>query len=312
MLPTLLATLEPLSRPEPAPAVSWAPFRHDIEARLAVLLGDPPGGGSPVTAAMRYGTLSPGKRVRPLLLLLAARSLGVCTRSVIDVACALEMLHAASLYLDDLPCMDDATSRRGQPTVHAVFGEDVATLSAVALLTHALHTVATTPALPSSIRASMVAALTGAVGVQGLVAGQCDDLHAHVAGMSADSVEQINDRKTGALFAVAFELAAIAADSDPPVRLAMRQAALELGRAFQLADDLADAEVDARAVPAGDPSAPGRATVVARLGIRRTRQRLDGHVSEAERLIALAVPGGADLLELTRAMFAPAAAVSAA
>lgn len=284
------------------PGDLYTSLRRSVDRRLAVLLRDPEGGGNRVSAAMRYGTLAPGKRVRPLLLLLTARSLGVDPDELLDAACALEMVHAASLYLDDLPCMDDATLRRGQPTVHVAFGEDVAMLSAIALLTFALRTTATLAGVAAPLRTEMVAALSNAVGLQGLVTGQYQDLHDGHAS-SAGAAEQINDKKTGALFAVAFELAAIAAGSSMAVRAHMQEAAIELGRAFQLADDLADVEMNAERLGKNCQQDVGKRTLVAQLGAVRARRRLHAHVEEAQRLLALALPSDTALVELTGSMF---------
>ena len=280
----------------------FAALRLGVDRRLTVLLRDPDGAGNRVGAAMRYATLAPGKRIRPLLLLLTARSLGLDPDELLDAACALEMVHAASLVLDDLPCMDNAMLRRGQPTVHVAFGQDVAMLSAIALLTSALRTTAVLPGMAAPVRAEMVAALSNAVGLQGLVTGQYQDLHDGHAS-SAGAAEQINDKKTGALFAVAFELAAIAAGSGPGIRARMQQAAVELGRAFQLADDLADVEMDPAVLGKDCLQDIGKRNLVAQLGSARARRRLHAHVDEAQRLLALALPADTALLELTGSMF---------
>ena len=277
-------------------------LRQDVDRRLDALLRDADGERSQVGAAMRYGTLAPGKRIRPLMLLLTARSLGVDPDELLDAACALEMVHAASLVLDDMPCMDDAALRRGQPTVHVAFGQDVAMLSAIALLTSALRTTALLPGIAATARAEMVAALSDAVGLQGLVSGQYQDLHAGHA-TSTHAAEQINDRKTGALFAAAFELAAIAAGSGATTRAHLQQAAIELGRAFQLADDLADVEMNAEGLGKDCQQDVGKHTLVAQLGTVRARRRLHAHVDEAQRLLALAMPADTALLELTGSMF---------
>lgn len=136
--------------PMPAQSVSQedttctlAPLRDDIERHLATLLGEAE--QDQVSQAMRHSTLAPGKRVRPLLLLMAARELGAPTQPALDLACAVEMVHSASLVFDDLPCMDDAELRRGRPTTHRRYGEDIATLAAIALLTRAFSIVASTP-----------------------------------------------------------------------------------------------------------------------------------------------------------------------
>ena len=151
---------------------------HALQENLELLLpaGQP---SDRVRAAMRAGTLPSGKRIRPLLLLLAARDMGydLTKRGILDLACAVEMVHAASLILDDIPCMDDALMRRGRPTVHREFGENVAILAAVALLSRAYEVIALAPDLPSQHKTDAIAELSAAVGLQGLVQGQFQDLH---------------------------------------------------------------------------------------------------------------------------------------
>ena len=120
-----------------------------------------------VTQAPREGTLAPGKRLRPLLLLLALGDLDADPAIGLDPACALEMIHAASLFLDDMPCMDNASLRRGQPTIHLRFGEDVAVLASVALLSHAYGITAMAPSLSPRQRNDAVALLAGAVARRG-------------------------------------------------------------------------------------------------------------------------------------------------
>ncbi|WPB55825.1 polyprenyl synthetase family protein [Xylophilus sp. GOD-11R] len=281
-------------------------MRLAIDHRLATLLQDCPNSGNRVSAAMRYGALAPGKRIRPVMLLLTARSLGLDSSQLLDAACALEMVHAASLFLDDLPCMDDAVLRRGQPTVHVAFGEDVALLGTIALLSCAVRTTATLPGIDAAIRADMVVALSNAVGLQGLVTGQYRDLHDSQEPISPLAAEAINDQKTGALFAAAFELAAIAAGASPRVRGHLREAATALGRAFQLADDLLDVESSALETGKDSGQDAGKSTLVAQLGPARARRQLAAHVQEAQRQIALALPADTALAELTRCMFAGA------
>ena len=280
----------------------FAALRFGVDRRLAVLLRDPEGAGNQVSAAMRYATLAPGKRIRPLLLLLTARSLGLDLNELLDAACALEMVHAASLVMDDMPCMDNAMLRRGQPTVHVAFGQDVAMLSAIALLTSALRTTAVLPGIAAPLRTEMVAALSNAVGLQGLVTGQFQDLHDGHAS-SAGAAEQINDKKTGALFAVAFELAAIAAGSSTgPARTCdRRRSNWAVHSSWPTTWPMWRWTPPAWARTASRTSAS--ATLVAQLGTARARRRLHAHVEEAQRLLALALPADTALLELTGSMF---------
>jgi geranylgeranyl diphosphate synthase type II len=145
--------------------------RARVEARLLALH---PGseGGMALTDAMAYSLLAGGKRLRPVLTVLTARILGADPAAALDPACAVEMIHTASLILDDLPCMDNALLRRGRPANHRVFGEDVANLAAVSLLSEAFGVLSRAPGLTPVIRCQLVELLADAVGPGGLADGQ--------------------------------------------------------------------------------------------------------------------------------------------
>lgn len=293
------------SQGESADGPLIASLRATVNARLSALLPASTEGERGVAAAMRYGVLAPGKRIRPLLVLLAARGWGAAdTAGVLDVACALEMVHAASLFLDDLPCMDDAQLRRSQATVHVAFGEDVAMLAAIALLACAWRTTATAPGLPPLVRTDMVTVLSDAVGLDGLVTGQYRDLHATgAAAVTTHQIAHTNQQKTGALFTAAFELAALAAGANAQQRHWMREAAAALGQAFQLADDLADGEMEAAALGKDCHQDVGKSTLVALVGPARTRRVLADHMRRAHLLVDQAMPGDVALAHLMRSTF---------
>lgn len=304
------SVLSPSSTPAAAPRGSAeerliAGLRSQVNERLGMLLPAAHAQENPVAAAMRYGVLAPGKRVRPLLLLLAARGFGVDPADVLDAACALEMVHAASLFLDDMPCMDDAKLRRNQPTVHVAFGEDVAMLAVVALLASAWRITATASGLPPLVRTDMVTVLSEAVGINGLVTGQYRDLHATGPARTTPQIAQTNQQKTGALFTAAFELAGLAAGANAETRALMREAAEALGQAFQLADDLADGELPAAVLGKDSQQDAGKSTLVALVGPSNTRRILAKHVQRAEALFAQAMPSDDALALLTRSIFAP-------
>lgn len=192
-----------------------------------------------VVSAMRYAILSPGKRVRPILSLLTASQFGCTIAQAMGPACAVELVHAASLVLDDLPCMDDADLRRGQPTVHRAFGQDIAVLAGVGLLNEAYGLIMRAEALSATTRCEMAAVLSRAVGVAGLIGGQDKDLDARDSRSFAD-LSQLHHEKTGVLFVAAVELGALAAGADGNAREALRRFGCELGLAFQALDDLQD------------------------------------------------------------------------
>ncbi len=257
-----------------------AALMAQLDARLDTLC--PPLGGR-LTAAMHHALSTPGKRLRPLLLLLTAAQLGESAETALDAACAVEMVHAASLVLDDLPCMDDAAERRGQPSTHARFGEDVAVLTSIALLNLAYSLLVRANHLPATARLAMVEALSGAVGLEGLVAGQALDLHEPVASLA--DLREAHHRKTGVLFMAAVTLGGLIGGANATEHLALERFAAELGLAFQARDDVSDAgEVDS--------SGAGRATLISLLGHDGAVREADGRLTAAKRALA---SGGARL-----------------
>jgi geranylgeranyl diphosphate synthase, type II len=199
--------------------------------------------------AMRYTLLAPSKRVRAVLVLLAADLCGD-DRRALPAACAIEAVHASSLMLDDLPSMDNAPLRRGRPTSHRTFGEAVTILAAFGLLNEAFGHIAREyePALASRL----VSLLADAVGLDGLVTGQAEDVLATDATISFETLERIHRRKTGVLFSASATAGALTAggtDADVAVLTAY---AKNLGLAFQVIDDLLDVT--------GTPEETGKAT----------------------------------------------------
>jgi len=251
-------------------------LRRQVDERLALRLPFPESELDTVTQALREGTLAPGKRLRPLLLLLALGDLDADPAIGLDPACALEMIHAASLFLDDMPCMDNASLRRGQPTIHLRFGEDVAVLASVALLSHAYGITAMAPSLSPRQRNDAVALLARAVGAQGLVRGQFRDLHGTGQAQQLDAVIATNQLKTGPLFTAALELAALLVGADRVLTAHLRGFASELGMAFQLLDDIADG-LSPEQTGKDCQQDRAKATVVSLLGPQAARQQLATH-----------------------------------
>jgi geranylgeranyl diphosphate synthase type II len=202
--------------------------------------GERPG---PVHEAMHYALTSAGKRVRPVLTLAVAELFGERGAAALDLACAVEMVHACSLVLDDLPSMDDAALRRGRPTVHRVYGEAVALLAALGLLNRAYALVAESAHRLSPRRYTsedMVHHLAAAIGSGGLIGGQALDLLSKPEDADLDLLEYIHSHKTGALFMAAGELGAMAANARRRELEVVARFAKNLGLAFQISDDLLD------------------------------------------------------------------------
>jgi geranylgeranyl diphosphate synthase type II len=276
--------------------------RDAVEARIASLLDESGSDADMLARAMRAAALGSGKRMRPLLLVLVARDLGCNRPALIDVACAVEMVHAASLILDDLPCMDDASLRRGKPAVHVQFGEDVAILAAVALLSRAFGILATAPDLPPAVRTRLVATLSHTVGAQGLVRGQYLDLHG--SSSSPEAIAATNDLKTGVLLGVTVDIAAILAESDDGVAHSLRAFALAAGQAFQLRDDFLDGPGNDSAITGKDTGLDiGKATIIATLGADEAQRRIGACLLDAERHLAAAVGPRQRTRRFLRSMF---------
>lgn len=228
--------------------------------------------------------MSPGKRVRPVLALLVTEAFGGDAIRAADAACVVELVHAASLVLDDLPCMDDADVRRGEPTLHRRFGEAVAVLAAFALLARAQVRLATGLAaagVAPAYRASLEQRLAAAVGA--MCCGQALDLtlDGRVADLTA--LESVHARKTGALFEVAAELGAVLAGARGSEMESVLAYARNLGLAFQVGDDLLDVEgrTESLGKPTGQDLVHGRATFVSVLGAEGARAIRDELIATA-------------------------------
>ena len=225
-----------------------ARYASQIEEALVEALPSDPDTPPDLLEAMRYSLMAGGKRLRPILVLLAAEACGADPRDAMPAACAVEMVHTYSLIHDDLPAMDDDDLRRGQPTSHVAFGEAMAILAGDALLTRAFEVLAAD--LPDPVvAAECCRVLASAGGSDGMVGGQVADLAA--TNTSPESVDDplqilgaIHRRKTGRLLAASLELGAVVAGADKQVRESLLDYGQQVGLAFQVADDLLDVEGD--------------------------------------------------------------------
>jgi geranylgeranyl diphosphate synthase type II len=211
----------------------------DYLAALAASLTAP----RPLQAPLQRALTSPGKRVRGILLIAVGEAFGARPERLVSAAAAMEMIHASSLVLDDLPSMDDALLRRGHPTLHREFGEDLAILSAVALLNHAYGLVAKAHAECSPRRWPMqqvIDRVVEAVGWDGTIAGEAVDLHNEESQLDFDTLEFIHSRKTGALFVAAAAIGGMLTNIHPAPLQRIEVFAKNLGLAFQITDDILD------------------------------------------------------------------------
>ncbi len=246
-----------------------------VEDTMTVLLTPPDPAAPRLWQAMRYASLSGGKRLRPFFVLQAAEMCGVSGEPALRAAAAVEMVHAYSLAHDDLPAMDDDELRRGQPTVHRQFDEATAILAGDALQTLAFEVLADPATHPEAqVRSALVAALARASGAAGMAGGQMLDLSAAGTDWDAASVNQLQSLKTAAMFAVACESGAILGQASAEQRTALKAFGVNFGLAFQITDDLLDATGDAEQAgkAVGKDAAQGKATLVELEGVDGARE----------------------------------------
>ena len=243
-----------------------------VEAALARSLPGPQHAPSRLHQAMRYATLGGGKRVRPLLTFAAGELAGAEQSRLELAASAVEMIHAYSLVHDDMPCMDDDVLRRGKPTAHVEYDEATALLAGDALQTLAFQLLAE-HALADDAKAQleMVRTLALAAGSRGMAGGQAIDLEATGKQLSQTELEFMHVRKTGALISAAVKLGALCTG---PCPAALEQYAHRVGLAFQVVDDVLDAEASTATLgkTAGKDSKHGKPTYVSAMGAARAKQ----------------------------------------
>ena len=256
--------------------------RERIDRALAEYTNFDRGCPDALREAIRYSLLAPGKRLRPMLVLLAAEACGGEAQAAVPAACAVEMIHAYSLVHDDLPAMDDDDLRRGRPTCHKAFGEATAILAGDALVTLAFEVLAR-DVRPAAVAAQCCARLAHAAGATALVGGQADDLAGEFSAGGTEALEAIHRRKTGAMFLASLELGGLTAGADRQQQAALTEYGQSLGMAFQITDDLLDVRGDASAMGkrAGKDSDRGKLTFPGVLGVEESMRRATSLVAQA-------------------------------
>ena len=269
---------------------------RDVAAMLEELLDEKPLPGeiarpARLVAAMRHGALNGGKRLRPFLTVEAARLLGAEGRGVLRAACAVELVHCYSLVHDDLPAMDDDDLRRGQPTVHRAYDEATAILAGDSLLTLAFDVMGDEATHPDAgVRAALVVGLARASGLGGMAGGQMFDLaaEASVAPHTVDEITRLQAMKTGALLRFAVEAGAVIAGATPEQAAELIAYGKALGAAFQVADDILDAESSEEALgkAVGKDAGRNKATLINAIGLEAAKARRDALAQEAQQALA--------------------------
>ncbi|WP_310618414.1 polyprenyl synthetase family protein [Flexibacterium corallicola] len=239
--------------------------------------------------AMKYSVLSGGKRLRPLLIVEAARLFGRDDKGVLIAASALECIHCYSLVHDDLPAMDDDHVRRGRPTAHIQFDEATAILAGDALLTYAFDLIADPLVHPSAeVRLRLSRELSRASGLGGMAGGQMLDLESEHRDRTEVEIRTLQAMKTGALIRYACRAGALLGDAEEADVSRLTRFGEIIGLAFQLADDLLDLKGDSAVVgkATGKDAAAGKATLVGLLGETQTREELNKLINEANDLLS--------------------------
>ena len=258
---------------------------------------------SRLTEAMRYASLSQGKRVRPFLVLTSARLFNVSESCALRVAAAVEMVHCYSLVHDDLPAMDDDDLRRGRPTCHIEFDEATAILAGDALLTKAFQVLGEIDTHPDpAVRSELVVEMARAIGDEGMVGGQMLDLMAENTDLGMDEVTRLQRMKTGMLIAFSCLSGAILGKAPEAARHALHAYVHDLGLAFQIVDDLLDVEGDESEVgkKTGKDAAAGKATFVSLLGRDRARAQAEMLSGQANQHLAMFAEKADPLRELAQ------------
>ena len=275
-------------------------LREEMEAYLQRMRFSDAALTSGLEEAMRYSLLAGGKRIRPVLALATAHAVGLAREQAMPLAAALELIHTYSLIHDDLPAMDDDELRRGQPTCHVRFGEDVAILAGDGLYAEAFHHLLATPGLSPQLVLDAAVELADATGVNGMVGGQYVDMRA-TASAGPDGLRRLHELKTGRLIGASVVCVLSLAGVRGPATIAYKRFATELGVLFQIVDDILDVTGtdDALGKPRGSDERHGKRTYVSEFGIERARElAAESHRTAREALAQAAVreaeskPGG--------------------
>lgn len=235
--------------------------------------------------AARYALMSGGKRLRPILTIATAESLGGCGNTALGPACSLEMIHTYSLIHDDLPCMDDDDFRRGKPSLHKAFTEGHAVLTGDFLLTYAFEVIANDRHLEQDQKIALIALLAKSAGGHGMIAGQVMDIEAEEQKIGIEKLQQIHQLKTGAMITASVEFGAIVAGASAAEKEILRRFGEDLGLAFQIIDDVIDVtdSVQKRGCAVSSDKINNKSTYVTLLGLEPARHAAYGLLENSKK-----------------------------
>jgi geranylgeranyl diphosphate synthase type II len=235
--------------------------------------------------AVHYSVFNGGKRIRPILCLAAAEAVGGDLAPAMPVACALELIHSYSLIHDDLPSMDNDDFRRGKPTCHKVFGENMAILAGDALLTEAFALLSRAEKVMFSAekRLTVIQEIANAAGIFGMVGGQALDVISEKTGADENTLIEIHRRKTGALIVAAVKSGAIIFNAGKDKIQALTDYGMNIGQAFQIADDILNVEGDRELMgkQTGSDAARNKITYPSLMGMEKAKEKLTKHIETA-------------------------------
>jgi geranylgeranyl diphosphate synthase, type II len=288
----------PIAEKAPTPAYPER-LRADVEAYLQGLRFSEDAASAGIDEAMRYSLLAGGKRIRPVLALATAEAIGREPATVLPLAAAIELIHTYSLIHDDLPAMDDDDLRRGRPTCHKVFGDDVAILAGDGLYAEAFRLLLTRQEGEPQNTLAAAAELAAATGVEGMVGGQYLDV-AGTAPPGPDGLRRLHELKTGRLIAASVECVLLLSGTHEPATISQfRTFASELGVLFQIVDDILDVTGSQETLGKrqGSDERLGKRTYVTEFGLDGARRLAHESHRRARAALAEAAPTGATQLE---------------
>ncbi|MEW6456454.1 MAG: polyprenyl synthetase family protein [Acidobacteriota bacterium] len=257
--------------------------RKKIDNSIENILPPPEIYPSSLHQAMRYGVLNGGKRIRPILTIAVSEITGGKEEPAMIAGTSIELIHCASLILDDLPCMDNSVLRRGKETCHRVFGEDIAILAAFGLLNMGYYLLATLKekGVKDKIVVNLMKRFNDAIGTDGLLAGQTVDLESNSKNITSEIIDYIYNKKTASLFVAAAEFGSILSEINKKEMFSILRYARDIGLAFQIKDDILDAEGDIKKLGKEIKKDLKKTTHVSLFGVEKSKEKVKELINSA-------------------------------